>query len=118
MGKEHDSVAEDRGGKTQKGMGGFSFTVFKLRMNPLKTNVIITAGMAAGLLCAAYFVPPAASAGEAAQATTSVALKDVLILVSGGLMALAGTMAMDPTPDSFKAYLNYRLEKLRLKGKG
>ena len=72
-----------------------------IAFNPIKTNVIITAGMSAGLLASAYFV----------DAAGAKALKDVLILVSGGLMALAGTMAADPVPDAFRAYLDYKMNK-------
>ena len=55
------------------------------------------AGMSAGLLCVAYFFDPI-SAGS---------LKDVLILVSGGLLALAGAMATDNPPNYVQALLDH-----------
>ena len=80
----------------------------QVTFNPIKTNVILTAGMAAGMLCTAYIFTPVEAANS---------LKDVLILVSGGLLALAGTMAIDPAPDAFRSYLDYRLTKFRAKMK-
>ena len=41
MGEKSDSVVEGR--KSEAVKGGFSFTVFNLRMNLPKTNVMITA---------------------------------------------------------------------------
>ena len=74
-----------------------------MKFTPVRSNVIITAFLASGLLCLVYFVP------------LIVVVKDVIILVSGGLLALAGSMAVEPAPDSLKEYLahQYRMAVLK-----
>ena len=72
-----------------------------MHFTPFKTSVITCAGMAAGLLLCAYFVP--AVEGEES-------LKDVILLVSGGLLSLAGMLATDNPPNHVQAILDWLKE--------